>query len=138
MAATGLPYVPSFIIDGSGRLLDGSTLAEVVEEIDRRVNPAPEGYLINCVHHSAFARAMSGLPRTVRKRMLGLQANTSSRRPEQLDGLDQLDSEAPGVFAEAMAGLHKSFGCKVLGGCCGTDGSHIRGLAERLAPVPNV
>jgi S-methylmethionine-dependent homocysteine/selenocysteine methylase len=138
MAATGLPYVPSFIIDGAGHLLDGSGLGEVILDIDRRVEPPPAGYMVNCVHHSTLATALSGLDEAVRGRLLGLQANTSAKRPEELDGMVELDSERSGAFGTAMAGLRTEFGLRVLGGCCGTDGSHIRSLAKRLASPPNV
>jgi homocysteine S-methyltransferase len=50
-----------------------------------------------------------------------------------LEGLAELETEDPEVFAEAMAGLRERFGLRVLGGCCGTDGRHIRALAARLA-----
>jgi methionine synthase I (cobalamin-dependent) len=30
-------------------------------------------------------------------------------------------------------GIHRDFGLRVLGGCCGTDDRHMRALALRMA-----
>ena len=69
----------------------------------------------------------------LRGRVLGLQANTSAKSPEELAGLAHLDeAESSEEFAEAMLSIHRRFGIKILGGCCGTDDRHIRGLAERI------
>ncbi len=132
MAATGHPYLPSFLIDGAGRLLDGTLLEVALGAIDREVAPAPTGYMINCVHHSALRSALAGLPAGARERLAGLQANTSAKSPEELDGLAELDTEPPEAFGRALAELHREYGLRILGGCCGSDGSHIRALAADL------
>jgi homocysteine S-methyltransferase len=79
---------------------------------------------------------------SLRGRVLGLQGNTSCRSPEELDGLAFLDTEQPRPFAAAMLALHRRFGAKILGGCCGTDDRHIewigRGMVrERRAGAPD-
>lgn len=52
--------------------------------------------------------------------------------PEELDRLDHLDAEAAETFADAMRGLRRDYGLRVLGGCCGTNDRHIRAVARRL------
>lgn len=139
MASCGIPYIPSFIIRPTGTLLDGTPLHEVVARIDTDVDPAPLGYMVNCTHPSVFAEAMereTGRSPSLSKGMLGLQANASALSPEELDNLDHVDkAESPEEFAEAMLKVHRRFGIKILGGCCGTDDRHIRCIAE-LAGAP--
>jgi len=137
MALTGKPYVVSFIVRRSGRLLDGTSLAAAMETIDGVVVPPPAFYLVNCVHPAVFEEAVSA-DECYRKnpscRLTGLQANTSTRNPEELDGLPELDQEDPHLFAGSMMHACHRFGLRVLGGCCGTDARHIEALAVRMAP----
>ncbi len=74
-------------------------------------------------------------------RVLGLQANTSAKSPEELDGSPILECEDPELFATRMMHLRIEFGTRVMGGCCGTDARHIFALARRareLFPAPTV
>jgi homocysteine S-methyltransferase len=135
MAGCGVPYILSFIGRPTGTLLDGTPLHEVIAQIDAEVRPSPLAYMVNCVHPRAFAEAVAAQTRlnpAVRERLIGLQANTSVRSPEELDGLEQLDSETPEAFAEQMLGVHRQHGTRILGGCCGTDDRHIRCLAAAV------
>ena len=135
MAAQRVPYVLSFVLRPTGALLDGTPLHEAVRSIDAAVTPAPLGYLANCVHPDVFFAALHGVTAAdpaVRVRIIGLQANTSTLSPEQLDGRAELDSMAPDAFATAMLDVHLRFGTRILGGCCGTDDHHIRQLAAVL------
>jgi homocysteine S-methyltransferase len=135
LASTGCPYLVSFIVRPSGGLLDGTPLDDAVSRIDDQVVPRPLGYLVNCVHSSALESALNAPPgrRALDSgRLLGLQANTSSKSPEELEGSEELVGEDPEVFASGMCALRKQFGLHVLGGCCGTDGGHIAALARGL------
>jgi len=129
MAQTGRPYSVSFVIRGEGRLLDGTPLAEAIETLDQKVSPRAWFMGINCVHPTVLARALESQPAWIRGRLLALQANTSTKSPEELDGSAETETEEPDLFARAMIGLGHDFGLRILGGCCGTDGRHIRALA---------
>jgi homocysteine S-methyltransferase len=59
-------------------------------------------------------------------------ANTSARTPEELDGLEALDTEEPAPFGAAVAALRPAFGVGFLGGCCGTTTAHMEAIAERI------
>jgi homocysteine S-methyltransferase len=136
MAATGVPYVVSFIVRPSGALLGGTPLDEAMAQIDAEVAPRPLGYLVNCVHPSVLGQALqspAGARALKTGRFLGLQANTSRKSPEDLDGSDELDTETPEAFARGMVELRERFGLRWLGGCCGTDGGHIAALARALS-----
>ncbi|MBI4810433.1 MAG: homocysteine S-methyltransferase family protein [Ignavibacteriales bacterium] len=133
MAATEIPYVISFVVYPEGTLLDGTSLHTAITEIDEKVLPPPIGYMINCVHPYVFEQAIMHPHNSsdrVRKRIIGLQANTSKKRPEELDGSGKLETEEPIPFAEAIVSLNKKYGLKVLGGCCGTNDRHIKAIAE--------
>jgi homocysteine S-methyltransferase len=87
------------------------------------------------VHSSVLESALSapaGRRPQASDRLLGLQANTSSRSPEELEGSQELVGEAPEAFASGTCALRTKFGLRVLGGCCGTDGGHIAALARGL------
>ena len=136
LAETGTPYLISFIARPEGTLLDGTPLKEAIASIDSAVSPEPLAYLVNCTHASIFKGALLNETNSspfVRQRVIGLLANTAALNPEELDNSTALVEEAPDIFGQMVASLHKDLGMKVLGGCCGTDDRHIRSLAERLA-----
>ncbi len=89
-------------------------------------------YLINCTHVSIFRSAMrheSNSSPLVRERLINLLANTAALSPEELDARHPLVEESPETFGNSVSAVHREFGMKVLGGCCGTDQRHIECLA---------
>ncbi len=134
MARTAKPYMLSFVIRKNGRLLDGTPLRQVIEEIDATVAQPPTGYGVNCVHPRVFAAGLQTqgiIGTSLAERIFGLCANTSAREPEELDGLDDLDTEDPESFAASMWETYASASSKYLGGCCGTSTAHIEAIARR-------
>lgn len=135
LADTGKPYIISFVVRSEGTLLNGTPLKDAISVIDDTVNPKPLAYLVNCTHASIFRTALRhevNSSSLVRKRIVGLLANTAALDPEELDNSDGLVEEEPETFGQSVADLHKELGMKILGGCCGTDDRHIRCLANRL------
>ena len=136
LAATGKPYVISFVVRPEGTLLDGTPLKETIAAMDAAVTPRPLAYLINCTHVT-FARAAlmhkTNSSSLVRQRVIGLLANTAALSPEDLNDSTRLVEEDPRIFGKSVAALHRELGLKILGGCCGTDDRHIRSLAAQLA-----
>jgi homocysteine S-methyltransferase len=134
MAATGLPYILSFVIRRDGTLLDGTPLDEAIESIDMGVGSPPVGYFVNCVHPTVLLEALmrdNAKERGVIRRLVGFHANTSTKRPEELDGLEQLETEEPQALAAHMMDVYKQWGIPILGGCCGTSTNHIECLARQ-------
>lgn len=135
MAQTGKPYILSFVIRANGTLLDGNSLHNTISEIDQATSPQPLFYMTNCVHPSVLLKASGNhenFTNTVKQRLKGLQANTSSKSPEELDGAAELVSEDASTLVNEMGDLHFNHQIKVLGGCCGTDERHIQGLVNLL------
>ena len=132
MAATGLPYLISFTIEKTGRLVDGTAIADAIAVIDRAAIPAPLFYLANCVHPDNVYAALSqpfNHTNAVRRRFLGVQANTSPRSYAELDGASDLQTAEPETLAAGMARLRHEMGLRVFGGCCGTDLRHMEAIA---------
>jgi homocysteine S-methyltransferase len=135
MAACRLPVVLSFVVRRTGVLLDGTPLDVAIATIDDRVDPAPVGYMLNCVDPRVLASALAVRPAAT-GRIMGLQANTSAREPEELDDAAELETAEPELFARELAAVTRTFGLRVAGGCCGTGAEHIDALARLLAAAP--
>jgi len=128
---SGLAYVPCFVLDNSGRLLDGTSLPEAMQAVDACVSNPPPCHMICCTHPKKASLALANhgpMPRLV-----GLQANASELSVEELERLGHTDQGDPEDFAARLARLHFEHGLKVLGGCCGTDGRHMRAFIKALS-----
>lgn len=135
MSDTGLPYIISFTITPDGRLIDNTTIDSAIRSIDQHVKRPPLCYMTNCVHPDILSRALShDFNRTlnVQTRFLGIQANASPLTYEELDGSHDLKCSDPVSLAQSMIQAKRKFGLRILGGCCGTDGNHLREIAKSL------
>ncbi len=133
MAESDCPYILSFVIGPHGTLLDGSSIDHAVAEIDSAVSRPPLGYFLNCVHPSVVSQALdSGCADSLHSRFIGFQANTSALNPADLDGIEELQTEPPGPFAQQVLRIGRQCGMTVLGGCCGTDTTHIECMAQLI------
>lgn len=136
MEQTGLPYIISFMIRENGRLIDGTTIHDAIEAIDNATSRKPICYMTNCVHPINLQKALNQSFNTtslVKERFKGIQANTSSLSPEELDNNQELITSDSISLANDMMLLYDHIDLKILGGCCGTDGAHINELARRIA-----
>jgi homocysteine S-methyltransferase len=125
---SGLAYLLSFVVRDDGTLLDGTPLGQAFDTIDSERGRAPAGYMVNCVHPSVLSRCLDATGKAVAGRIIGLRANTSALRPEELDGTTELITQEPAELAVGMRGL-QSRGLRILGGCCGTGTEHIDAIA---------
>jgi S-methylmethionine-dependent homocysteine/selenocysteine methylase len=136
MEETGLPYIISFMIQRNGLLLDGTTIHKAIREIDAATNRKPVCYMANCVHPRILLEAVrceqNDTP-LVKTRFRGIQANTSPLSPEELDNRSELLSSDATVLADDMIQLANHVDLKIVGGCCGTDGSHLEQIAKRFS-----
>ncbi len=130
LAVSGKPYIISFVINRFGRVLDGTPLAEAIDRVDQASVSPPAGYMVNCVYPTFLA--MEELSPALLHRLVGIQANASSRDHDQLDGADQLQQDPLPDWGENMLKLHRDHGVKILGGCCGTDHTYLRFLVDNL------
>lgn len=128
MEKFALPYIISFVIDRLGRLLDGTTLMDAVERIDSATDNEPLGYMVNCAYPTFLCAEKQ--PENLFKRFIGYQANASSLDHCDLDGSQELKTEDIGDWGREMLALNKTYGVKILGGCCGTGVEHLKYLVE--------
>lgn len=130
MAQTHVPYIISFVINRKGRILDGYSLKDAFREIDAVCSRPPLGYMINCAYPS-FLQAQKQ-SQWVMSRLIGFQANASSRDHFQLDGAELLQTDDISDWGNRMMELNLKFGVKILGGCCGTSYKHLQYLVQNL------
>lgn len=126
-----LPVAISFTVEVDGRLPDGSTLAAAIATVDEQA--APDYYLVNCAHpeHVLAALSTDGGDDGIdwRSRMLGLRYNASTRSHAELDQADDLDAgDLDAISAGHDRVVGRLPGVTVVGGCCGTDASHVARL----------
>ena len=135
MSETKKDYVISFVIRDNGKLLDGTLLTDAIRIIDESVSTPPLFYLTNCIHPDVLHKSFLNLKDEddiLRKRLFGIQANASSKSPEELDTLENLDADSPANWARGMVDLNKKYNLKILGGCCGTDARFISSIVNLL------
>ena len=132
---TGVPCILSFTIQKNGCLVDGTPIVQAIEYIDHLTDSWPVCYMTNCVHPAILFEALSqafNRCETVRKRFLGIQANTANRSYAELDGSAELKTSQPEELAAYIAGLGEVMDLRIAGGCCGTDDRHMEEIAKIL------
>lgn len=129
MAGTQLPYIISFVINRQGKMLDGTSLAEAIAYIDGETSRAPTGYMVNCAYPE-FLCPEKQEPQ-VFERLIGYQGNAANLDQCELENSETLEQESVSEWGEAMLHLHRKFGVRVLGGCCGTDGDYLSYLVGK-------
>jgi homocysteine S-methyltransferase len=130
MESTGLPYIISFVIGSDGKVLDGTELQSAIDYVDTKTTNNPLGYFVNCSYPSFLN--LKTLTKGLSGRLIGIQANASSLSHAELDGSTNLKSESVSEWGSLMVRLNRDYGLKILGGCCGTDGKHLKYLAENI------
>ena len=131
MSKTGKPYALSFVVGRDGRLLDGTLLSDAMRQIDDAVGDNSARYAINCVHPSVLHLALDQNPE-VEGRILSFCGNTSDLNPEELDALEELETQEPHSFALVNKKLLEAHDIPILGACCGSGPEHIQEIASFL------
>jgi homocysteine S-methyltransferase len=118
MGKSGKPYFISFVISREGKVLDGSSLAGAIIQVDSGTSHNPIGFMVNCAHPSFLVPDQQ--PPEVFSRLLGFNANASSLDLCDLDGARDLMVDSASDWGNKMLLLNRKYGVKILGGCCGT------------------
>ena len=130
LSEANVPYIISFVIDSDGKVLDDTPLWDAIQIIDNGVQRVPTGYMVNCVYPT-FIKAESQ-PAPFFTRLLGIQANSSSKNHKELDGAATVQQDPLPNWGKHMLHLHNKYGVKILGGCCGTDDTYLQYLMDHL------
>ena len=122
----------SFTVETDGRLVNGETLREAIETVDRETASAPEYFMINCAHPAHFESALEA-GEAWTGRIHGVRANASTKSHAELDESETLDSGDPRDLGRRYRDLRRAFpAMRMLGGCCGTDHRHVAGDLRSL------
>jgi len=133
MGETGIPYIISFVISRKGTLLDGTRLDVATDTIDSLCPRPPMGYSVNCAYPT-FLCADKQNP-SMFNRLIGFQANSSSLDHEMLDGSDELMADSVSDWGNEMLRLNRQYGVRILGGCCGTGGEHLKYIVDNYQVI---
>lgn len=127
-AKTGTPYIISFVISRDGNILDGTSLFDAINCIDKTVAVPPLAFAINCTHPSFLIPEKQN--KELFNRLLCFNANASSLDHCDLENADCLHVDDIQEWGNLMLELNKKYGVKMLGGCCGTGVKHIQYLVD--------
>ena len=130
------PYIISLMINRDGTLLDGTTIHDAILAIDGVVTQKPLCYMTNCVHPSILKGALSkpfNNTEIVKARFCGIQANAACFDLSDMDNSETLLTSPAAELVDAFEALQNVLPLKILGGCCGTDNTHIEELAKRFS-----
>lgn len=128
--AVAMPCVVSFTVETDGRLVGGASLREAVETTDEETGGWAAYYMVNCAHPSHFAGVLERGEAWIH-RIGGIRANASTKSHAELDEATELDSGDAIDFGHRYAALRKACpSIRVLGGCCGTDHTHIESVSN--------
>ncbi|MBF9029790.1 betaine--homocysteine S-methyltransferase [Rhodobacterales bacterium HKCCE3408] len=124
----GMPWCGTMSFDTAGRTMMGFTssdLAALVETLD----VPPVAYGANCgVGASDLLRTVLGFRAAGSERPVIAKGNAGI--PKYVDGHIHYDG-TPELMAR-YAVLARNSGAKIIGGCCGTEGEHLRMMREAL------
>jgi S-methylmethionine-dependent homocysteine/selenocysteine methylase len=123
--ATGLPTWCSFVTRGDGRLLSGEPLEEAVRSVEGR---GIEAVLVNCVPAVDIVPEVARLRASTR---LPVGAYGNIGHANDVVGWQVDLMLGPAAFAAHMTACVAA-GAAIVGGCCGTEPSHLAELARSL------
>ena len=125
----GLPVAISLTVETDGTLPMGEGLGEAIETLDAATGAYAAYYMVNCAHPDHFSSVLDPAQAWTR-RIGGIRANASRMSHEELDNAEDLDRGDPaelGLLYRELRAVHPHI--KVLGGCCGTDHTHIAAIS---------
>jgi homocysteine S-methyltransferase len=127
--ASGLPVVIGFTVETDGRLPSGDSIEDAIDSVDRATDGVVQSFMLNCAHPSHFADALPDGP--ARGRIHVIRANASTKSHAELDEAEELDTGDPADLAERYVALRRELPeLHVLGGCCGTNITHVTAISD--------
>ena len=128
--SAGLPVVISFTVETDGRLPNGQSLKDAIQQVDTATWNGPIYYMVNCAHPTHFDSVLDTHEVWV-QRIHGLRSNASRKSHAELNESDTLDDGNPVEFGQQYRVLKNRLpNLNVFGGCCGTDHRHIKAVCQ--------
>ena len=126
-----IPVVISFSLEINGRLLDGGSLEDAINAIDKATNNGPAYYMINCAHPTHFENILEHKNWT--RRIRGIRANASSKSHAELGESVELEEGDPKELGFQNGELAGEFPhINVFGGCCGSNHRHVEEICKSV------
>jgi len=123
--SAGVPVGISFTVETDGRLPDGTPLARAVEQVDALA--APDWFGVNCAHPLHVLPALDG--GAWQERLKCFRPNASTLTHAELDVMEVLDEGDRELLVSSTGSLLDLLpSVAILGGCCGTDSTHVAAL----------
>lgn len=125
-----IPVVVSYTVETDGKLPSGQSLEEAITSLDKITNNYVSYYMINCAHPDHFVDILNPDSKWT-KRIKGLRANASVKSHAELDAAETLDVGDKEQLARKYQDLKTLLpNLNVIGGCCGTDHTHLWEISE--------
>jgi homocysteine S-methyltransferase len=130
--AAGMPVVISFTVETDGRLPSGQPLGDAIDEVDAATGGGTSYFMVNCAHPTHFEHVLDPEQHWA-ERIRGVRANASTKSHAELDESDELDAGDPHDLADRYRTLRTRLpNLTVVGGCCGTDDTHVRQICDSV------
>ena len=127
-----IPVVISFTVETDGRLPTGESLRDAIEKTDDATGGYTTFFMINCAHPEHFKHVF-GDKADWRNRIGAIRANASKKSHAELDESETLGAGDTCQLANGYHELkHLLPNLRVIGGCCGTDHTHIAKICHVL------
>ncbi len=119
----------SFTVETDGSLPDGTPLGQAIQDVDAAA--APDWYGVNCAHPSHVLLALDG--GAWQQRLQVFRPNASTMTHEELDAMEVLDEGDRELLCATTSHLLTELpSITTLGGCCGTDSTHVAAMWQQL------
>jgi S-methylmethionine-dependent homocysteine/selenocysteine methylase len=126
----GIPAVISYTVETDGNLPSGQSLKDAINSIDKITDNYVSYFMINCAHPEHFEHILEPTEMWT-KRIKGLRANASNKSHAELDESETLDVGNKDELAVGYQKLKQLLpNLNILGGCCGTDHTHMEKICE--------
>jgi homocysteine S-methyltransferase len=127
----GTAVAVSFTVETDGRLPDGTPLRDAVAQVDEVV--APDWFGVNCAHPTHIRHALDG--GEWQHRLKTYRPNASTLTHAELDVMEELDTGDLDLLVRESQELRELVpSLSIVGGCCGTDATHVAALWGVPAP----
>jgi len=124
-AATGLPFIISFVVNADGSLLDGTPLSDAVALTDL---PGRVAVMLNCRPIDILAPAFAQLSQ-VFGGIKGVYPNGIGQPHPDQGWVFQENSDSIAKYLSAVQAWQAQ-GARIIGGCCGTTPAYLQALSQ--------
>jgi len=125
-----IPVVISYTVETDGRLPSGESLKDAMTTLDKLTDNYVSYFMINCAHPNHFTNVLKTTGNWL-GRIGGVRANASTKSHAELDESETLDEGDKEDLAKCYKDLKTLLpNLNVIGGCCGTDHTHIEKICE--------